>query len=152
MKKGTFFILLALLLINCSMRAEKEVVRQEFVFDYEQILTKDHIDSLNTLFENLKKETTYQIVLVTTPDYGKHTKNVEYAVEFGNTHDVNGVVIVFSKAKREVFVATGYGIEYFLDDVTVKRIIDELMIPKFRKDDYFGGLYAGSKVIVEFLN
>lgn len=134
------------------MPAEKEVVRQEFVFDYEQILTENQVDSLNTLFKNLEKETNNQIVLVTTQDYGKHKKNVEYAVEFGETHKVNGIVIVFSKAKREVFIATDYDMEYYLHDVLVKRIIDDFMVPKFREEDYFDGLYAGSKVIVDLLN
>ena len=139
------------------MTAEKEVIRPKFVFDKEQILTENQVDSLNTLFENHEIETTNQIVLVTTPDFGNHRDIAEYSVEFGNFHGIgqrnkdNGVVIVFSKAKREVFIATGYGTENFLRDELAKGIVDNFMIPKFRVDDYFGGLYAGSKEIVEFL-
>ena len=151
MRQGTIFILLTILLINCSITAEKEAVGQKYIFDYEQILTENQVDSLTALFKNHETETEIQIVVVTTPDYGKHTKNVEYAIEFGNTHKINGIVIVFSRAKREVFIATGYGVEYFLRDEIAKKIIDNFMLPKFRENDYFGGLYAGSKEVVDFM-
>jgi uncharacterized membrane protein YgcG len=56
-----------------------------------------------------------EIVLVTTPDYGAFANNVDFAADFGNKHGIgktgseNGVVIVFSKAKREAMISTGYG-------------------------------------------
>jgi uncharacterized protein len=157
MRKETILILLTILLINCSMTAEKKVIRAKYVLDNEQILTDSQIDSLNTLFKNHETKTTNQIVLVTTPDFGEHRDIVEYSVNFGNSHGVgqkykdNGVVIVFSKAKQSVFIATGYGTENFLRDEIAKRIVDNIMLPKFREGDIFGGLYAGSKEIVEFL-
>ncbi len=139
------------------MTAENAADRSTYVLDNEQILTATQVDSLNSLFKNHETETTNQIVLVTTADYGKYDNIIEFATEFGNLHGIghrnkdNGVVIVFSQAKREVRIATGYGTENFLRDELAKRIIDEFMIPKFRENDYFGGLYAGSREIVEFL-
>jgi uncharacterized protein len=58
---------------------------------------------------------------------------------------------VFSAANREVRISTGYGTEKVLDDVAAKKIIDSVMIPFFKKSNYFEGLWHGSKSIVNYL-
>jgi uncharacterized protein len=95
---------------------------------------------------------------LTTPDYGEYDKNLDFAVDFGNKHGIgkkdydNGVVIVFSKTKKQVVISTGYGTEKVLKDEIAKKIIDSLMIPKFKENLYFEGLRDGSKAIVNFLD
>ena len=72
-----------------------------------------------------------------------------YAVDFGEKHGVgkkekdNGLVIAFSKNLRQTFLATGYGTEKILKDDICKKIIDSTMVPRFKNQDYYGGLKAG---------
>lgn len=60
----------------------------------------------------------------------------------------DGVLIVLASADREVRIEVGYGLEGALPDVTANRIIEEIMIPYFKQNDYFGGLKAGSERVI----
>ena len=73
------------------------------------------------------------------------------SVGVGKKETDNGVVIAFSRAKRSVFIAIGRGIENVMPDKECQRIVDTEMLPRFQKEDYFGGLLAGSRAVVEFL-
>lgn len=60
----------------------------------------------------------------------------------------DGVLIVLASADREARIEVGYGLEGALPDVIADRIIEEVMIPYFRQNDYFGGLKAGSERVI----
>lgn len=128
-----------------------------WVFDREGDLTKEQIFRLDSLFKDHERRTTNEIVLVTTPDYGNDSTLLSYAVNFGRQHNVgkkninNGVVIVFNGTRHETRISTGYGTEKILKDEIGKRIIDSLMIPQFKKGNYYEGLWQGSIAIVNFL-
>jgi uncharacterized protein len=153
----TLFIISVLVILSCSSTTEKKKI-ETFVFDNEKILTVEQTKQLDALYRGHEKRTTNEIVLVTTPDYGEFTNNVDFSVDFGNNLELgktgydNGVVIVFSKAKRETRISTGYGTEEVLKDEIARKIIDSLMIPKFKANLHFEGLRDGSIAIVNFLD
>ncbi len=156
-KLCTLFFISVLIILSCSSTIEKKKI-ETFVFDNEKILTVEQTKQLDALYRGHEKRTTNEIVLVTTPDYGEFANNVDFAVNFGNTHGIgktdydNGIVIVFSKAKRQTWISTGYGTEVVLKDEIAKKIVDSLMIPKFKENLYFEGLRDGSQAIVNFLD
>jgi uncharacterized protein len=131
--------------------------KKSFVFDNENIFTAEQKIQFDSLFRGHEKRTSNEIVIVTTPNYSPDTNIVFYSVNFLRNHGVgkkdlnNGAVIVFSAANREVRISTGYGTEKVLDDVTAKKIIDSVMVPSFKKSNYFDGLWYGSKSIVHYL-
>jgi uncharacterized protein len=139
------------------LTTEKKKIKT-FVYDNEKILTVEQTKQLDSLYRGHENRTTNEIALVTTPDYGEFDSNVEFAVNFGNTHGIgktdydNGIVIVFSKAKRQTWISTGYGTEVVLKDEMAKKIVDSLMLPKFKANLYFEGLRDGSIAIVNFLD
>lgn len=151
------FFISFLVIISCSSTTEKKKI-ETFVFDNEKILTVEQSKQLDSLYREHEKRTTNEIVLVTTSEYGEYDNNVDYSVKFGDTHRIgkkdydNGVVIVFSKAKRQTRISTGYGTEEVLKDEIAMKIIDSLMIPKFKENLYFEGLRDGSIAIVNFLD
>jgi uncharacterized protein len=49
---------------------------------------------------------------------------------------------------RAVRIETGYGIEGALPDAVAKRIVDEIIVPRFKQNDYFGGIDAGVSRII----
>lgn len=129
-----------------------------FVYDQENDLTEAQERRFDSLFHAHEKRTSNEIVLVTTANYGDEENMLMYSVNFGDKHGVgkkelkNGVVIVFSKAQRETRISTGYGTERVLKDEIAKKIIDSLMLPQFKQDNYFEGLWAGSLAVVNFLD
>jgi len=55
----------------------------------------------------------------------------------------DGAILLVAKTDRKLRIEVGYGLEGALPDVTAKRIIDEIVTPKFKAGDFEGGIAAG---------
>jgi uncharacterized protein len=55
----------------------------------------------------------------------------------------DGALLLVAKDDRAVRIEVGYGLEGVLNDATAKRIIDEIVVPRFRDGDFAGGIEAG---------
>ena len=61
----------------------------------------------------------------------------------------NGVLIYIALQDRKLYIQTGYGAEGFLPDALAKRIIDQVIVPNFRKQRYFEGLDRATDIIMK---
>ena len=50
--------------------------------------------------------------------------------------------------KGQAFIATGYGAEGPLPDVLCNHIVEKEMVPRFKEDDYAGGVWNALAVIM----
>jgi uncharacterized protein len=55
----------------------------------------------------------------------------------------DGAVLVVAKDDRVLRIEVGYGLEGMLNDATSKRIISEIIVPRFQQGDFYGGITAG---------
>src|SRR5688572_31953205 len=55
----------------------------------------------------------------------------------------DGAILVVAKDDRALRIEVGYGLEGALNDATANRIIRELIVPRFREGDFYGGINAG---------
>ena len=55
----------------------------------------------------------------------------------------DGAIQVIAKDDRAVRIEVGYGLEGALNDLTSKRIISETILPRFKAQDFYGGITAG---------
>src|SRR6185503_17049933 len=55
----------------------------------------------------------------------------------------DGALLVVAKDDRAMRIEVGYGLEGALNDATAKRIVSDVITPRFREGDFFGGLSAG---------
>ncbi len=55
----------------------------------------------------------------------------------------DGVLLLVAKDDRQVRIEVGYGLEGAIPDAISNRVIDEFILPRFRQDDYAGGIAAG---------
>ena len=60
----------------------------------------------------------------------------------------DGVILVVAKNDRTVRIEVGYGLEGALTDLTSKRIINETITPRFKAQDFYGGITAGVDQII----
>ena len=60
----------------------------------------------------------------------------------------DGAVLVVAKNDRVMRIEVGYGLEGALNDATCKRIISEIIVPKFQHGDFYGGVDAGVQAMV----
>ena len=64
----------------------------------------------------------------------------------------NGLLILVARDDRKIRLETGYGLEERLTDALSRRIIEQDILPLFRKGDVEGGITAGIYRVTEVLS
>ena len=64
----------------------------------------------------------------------------------------DGAILVVAKDDRAVRIEVGYGLEGALTDLTSKRIINETIVPRFKAQDFYGGIAAGVEQIIRVVD
>lgn len=92
--------------------------------------------------------TSNQVVVVTLPTLQGVTIE-EYGLQLGRHWGIgrkardNGVLLIVAPNERKVRIEVGYGLEGDLPDATAKVIIEQYILPVFRKGDYASGIVLG---------
>lgn len=109
---------------------------------------------LNRELAQFERETSNQILVAIYPRLQSDSSVDDYAVRVaqkwavGQKERKNGAVLFVFKESRDVWIATGYGLEGALPDALCKRIIEEEIVPRFRSGDFAGGLRAGVQAMM----
>jgi uncharacterized protein len=122
------------------------------VTDYAHVLSADALQRLNQQLLSYEPGSTRKIVVAIFPSLENEavedfTIRLAEAWKIGSKKNNDGVLVVLFIAEHKVRIEVGYGLEGQLTDVQSHRIIDELMVPRFRSGDYEGGLRAGLAAI-----
>ena len=64
----------------------------------------------------------------------------------------DGAILVVAKNDRAMRIEVGYGLEGALNDLTSKRIISEIILPRFKSQDFYGGITAGVEQIIRVVD
>lgn len=130
---------------------------QTSVYDYAKVLSGNQKATLENKLIKYSDSTSTQIVLITIESLKGENINIlaanwghEWGV--GQEKEDNGIVVLLAKNDRKIAIQAGYGIEHLLTDALSKRIIEQVIIPEFKKGDYYAGLDKGTYAIFEVLN
>ena len=123
------------------------------VVDQTGTLSSGDIDRLTQTLKNLELRKGSQVAVLIVPTTQPETIEqfsirVADAWKIGRKKIDDGALFVVAKDDRRLRIEVGYGLEGALNDVTVKRIIDEIITPKFRSGDFAGGISAGVDRII----
>ncbi len=128
-----------------------------FINDFEGILTPKQEQKLNKIITKQEKETSDEIAIVTIDSITPYPDLYHYSLDMANTWGIgkkgkdNGVLLIFSRKLRNIQIQTGKGLEKALTDEEAKRIIDQVIIPEFKKDNYYLGVKKGLMAILKEL-
>lgn len=64
----------------------------------------------------------------------------------------DGAILVVAREDRAVRIEVGYGLEGVLTDAMAKRIVDDVIVPRFSRDDFGGGIGAGVDAIMNVID
>lgn len=123
------------------------------VNDFTGMLSADQQAALESKLVAFDDSTSIQIAVVLIESL-EGREIADYAVDLGrawgigNKENNNGVLLLVSKTDRKIHIATGYGIEGALPDITASHIIDEQIKPNFRENDFYRGLDEGTDAII----
>jgi uncharacterized protein len=118
------------------------------VVDQTGTLSSSDIGVLNAKLQAFETRKGSQIVVLIVPTTEPETIEqfsirVAEAWKIGRKKIDDGAILVVAKNDRHLRIEVGYGLEGILTDVTSRRIIDEIITPKFRSGDFAGGISAG---------
>ena len=71
--------------------------------------------------------------------------------QIGQKDKNNGVLLIVAPNERKVRIEVGYGLEGTLTDAVSRFIIDNSILPRFRANDFPGGIKRGVDDIVQVL-
>jgi uncharacterized protein len=63
----------------------------------------------------------------------------------------DGAILIIAKNDRTLRIEVGYGLEGVLNDATCKRIISEIIVPRLRQGDFFGGITDGLNRMIQVI-
>jgi uncharacterized protein len=126
------------------------------VVDAAGILTPSVRDALTQLLARQEASTGQQIVVVTLKSLQGYTIE-EYGYQLGRHWGIgqkgenNGALLIVVPRERKVRIEVGYGLEDRLTDAASRTIIDQQMLPYFRRGDYSSGIVEGTAAILRAL-
>jgi uncharacterized protein len=124
------------------------------VNDFAHVMTADQISSLEQKLVAYDDSTSIQIAIVTvltTHDtvIDDYALGILRASKVGNKKTNNGLVILAAIKDHKVFIATGYGMEGAVPDITAHQIIENEIVPAFKQNDYYAGFNNGADAIIK---
>jgi uncharacterized protein len=118
------------------------------VTDLTGTLSAEQRDALEQTLAEFEKRKGAQIAVLmvptTQPDtVEQYSVRVEEVWKLGRKAIDDSVLLVVAKDDRRLHIEVGYGLEGVLPDAIAKRIIDNDIVPRFKANDFYGGIRAG---------
>ncbi len=150
----TILLLLALCSLPSSTHALDVPKLQGYVNDYAGMISADARSQLESELRAFEQADSTQVVILTVPslegevieDFGI---KVAESWKIGQKGKDNGIIFIVAKQERKIRIEVGRGLEGKLTDLMAGRIIDLVVKPRFKRDDYDGGFAAGVSAIID---
>ena len=121
--------------------------------DYAGVVSKEAALRFNEKLAQFERDTSNQVLVAvfrkmeSDSSIEDYTRRVAEAWGVGQKDRRNGAVLFVFVENRNMFLQVGYGLEGALPDVTAFDITERHIKPRFRNNDYEGGLAAGIDLI-----
>jgi uncharacterized protein len=151
-----FFLVLAGSVFAQSFPAPSNPPR--LVNDLTGVLDENTRNQMEQTLVQFSNETSTQIAVAILDDLSgydvsDYTFRLAESWGIGQKGKNNGILVLIKpksgREKGEAFIAVGYGLEGVVPDAVARRIVNNEMIPRFRENDYTGGLQAGLGVLMQ---
>ena len=141
-------LLAVLLLFSLAGNGQVAVPPVARVVDQTGTLSAENRAALERMLEQLEQRKGAQIAVVMVKTTAGEPIE-QYALRVGEQWKLgrrkvdDGAVLVVAKDDRALRIEVGYGLEGALNDATAKRIVSDIIVPRFKEGDFFGGISAG---------
>ncbi|MCG9479474.1 MAG: TPM domain-containing protein [Actinomycetia bacterium] len=163
-KRKRLFYLTLLIVVSMVLTTPGLILAQDidipgytgYVNDFAGVLDPEVVSRLESLLSKTESETTAEIAVVTVENLQGWVIE-DYAIELfeqwgiGKKDKDNGVLLLVAIEERELRLEIGYGLEGAITDVESKRIIDNIIVPRFKQGDYSRGVYEGAEAVASYI-
>src|SRR6201985_587609 len=127
------------------------------VVDQTGTLSSGDIDALTQKLKDFEARKGSQVAVLIVPttqpeEIEQYSIRVAEAWKIGRKKIDDGAILLVAKNDRKLRIEVGYGLEGALTDGTSKRIIAEIITPKFRSGDFAGGISDGVDRIISVID
>jgi uncharacterized protein len=146
-------------LTSCDRKVDQKVsklVVKSRIFDNADLLTKEQEDDLFRLIQSLENEIGSQIAIMTVVSLEgqpieEYSLKIFERLGLGRAKFDDGILITVSETDRMMRIEVGYGLEKIVKDEIASRINREEMAPRFKENDYAGGLKKAIEKIITLI-
>jgi uncharacterized protein len=150
---------LVALLVLCASASFADVAVPPIgrVVDQTATLSSSDISSLELTLKDFEDRKGSQVAVLIVPTTAPETIE-QYSLrvveqwKLGRKKIDDGALLIVAKDDHKLRIEVGYGLEGVLNDATAKRIIDEVITPKFRNSDFSGGISDGVSKILSVID
>jgi uncharacterized protein len=127
---------------------------QGYVNDYANMISGPARAKLEEELKVFEQSDSTQLVILTLPSLEGETVE-EYSIKvveawrLGQALKDNGILLLVSKNDRKMRIEVGRGLEGRLTDLMAGRIIDLVIKPRFKREDFDGGVTAGVASLID---
>lgn len=135
--------------ITANTKTIKQPKENNYVFDREGLFSDFEYEQLNHKLTQYEKETTREVVVLTTNSISPYENIAEFALNTANEWGIgkaetnNGLFIVVSKQLQVMRINTGLGTEKVLTDEICQKVVDEQILPEFVQGKFYTGIDKG---------
>lgn len=123
------------------------------VVDQANLIPPQQEAELTRRLESLERSNSRHLVVATVPDLQGYPIE-DYGYRLGRAWGIgqheanNGAILLVAPTERQVRVEVGYGLEPILTNAFTGFVVRDRILPRFRADDYAGGIAAGIDSLV----
>lgn len=126
---------------------------QSRVTDLTHTLSAEQRQALESRLAAFEMENGSQLAVLLVPTTQPETIEqygirVAEAWKLGRKGMDDGALLLVAKEDRALRIEVGYGLEGAIPDAVAKRIIEEIIVPRFREGDFAGGVNAGMNALM----
>lgn len=127
-----------------------------FVNDNAHLLSESERAQLEEKLVNFEKQTGNEIAIATIRSLDGDTienfaEELFQEWQIGKKGQDNGILLLISKEDREMRIEVGYGLEPELTDLEASHLIQNVLVPAFREENYFAGMDEAITLIIQKL-
>jgi len=126
------------------------------VNDYAGVMSQEQARTMESQLAQFEQDTGHQVAVLTIPTLdGEDIEGFSIRVaenwKIGKKGFDNGVILVVAVKDRRLRLEVGYGLEGVLPDAIAKTITSNYIVPRFRSQDYAGGIIAGIDAVLKVI-
>ena len=149
--------LLALLLTGAAQADVALPALTHRVTDLTATLDAGQIQALESRLADFEKNRGAQLAVLIVPTTQPEAIEqfgirVVEAWKLGRKGVDDGALLLVAKDDRALRIEVGYGLEGVLNDATAHRIIDEVIVPRFKRGDFFAGIESGLAAMMQVVD
>ena len=131
--------------------------RRDYIADPASLVSPAAKSEANSILWRLRQSTGAEVVEVIVPNTGNYTRE-EFATKLfdewkiGKSDKDNGVLVLIVPDQREAWIATGYGVEGIIPDISARKILERSVVPYMKEGNLNGAVIAVAQDVAKVLS